>query len=70
MTIAIWAVGTYCVLATATQIGSILITMKRCRGSGSADHPARSQTALGLLGLTRFLRRTGRARAGQRIGEN
>jgi Glycosyl transferase family 21 len=70
MTIAIWAVGAYCVLATATQIGSIVITMKRCRRSAGADRSAGSQTALGLLGLTRFLRRTGRARTVRRIGEN
>jgi ceramide glucosyltransferase len=68
MTLAIWAVGTYCVLATATHIGSIAIAMKRCRKTAALFHPARSQTALGLLGLTRFLRRTGRARSGRRIG--
>ena len=55
--------------ATATQIGSIVITMKRCRRSAGADRFAGSQTALGLLGLTRFLRRTGRARTVRRIGE-
>jgi ceramide glucosyltransferase len=70
MTIAIWAVGAYCVLATATQIGSIVITMKRCRRTAGVDGRAGSQTALGLLGLTRFLRRTGRARTVRRIGEN
>jgi ceramide glucosyltransferase len=70
MTIAIWAVGTYCIIATATQIGSILIAMKGCRRGAGADRPAGSQTALGLLGLTRFLRRTGRARPRLRIAEN
>ena len=60
MTIAIWAVGTYCVLATATHIGSILIAMKRCRKPAAPSRSAQSETALGLLGLTRFLRRTGR----------
>jgi ceramide glucosyltransferase len=70
MTIVIWAVGAYCVLATATQIGSIVITMKRCRRTAGVDGRAGSQTALGLLGLTRFLRRTGRARTVRRIGEN
>src|SRR5262245_44819819 len=55
MTIAIWAVGAYCVAASITHIGSIAIAARRCRNSAGA-----SQTALGLLGLTRFLRRTGR----------
>jgi ceramide glucosyltransferase len=67
MTIAIWAVGTYCVLATATHIGSIAIAMKRCRKPAPRIRPAKPQTTLELLGLTRFLRRTGRARAGRRI---
>jgi ceramide glucosyltransferase len=69
MTIAIWAVGAYCVLATTTHIGSIAIAMERCRRTVPRSRPANPQTALELLGLTRFLRRTGRARAGRRIGQ-
>src|SRR5262249_2774023 len=60
MTIAIWAVGAYCVAASITHIGSIAIATRRCRKSAGASAGTRSQTALGLLGLTRFLRRTGR----------
>src|SRR5262245_15371203 len=60
MTIAIWAVGAYCVAASITHIGSIAIATRRCRKSAGASARTRSQTALGLLGLTRFLRRTGR----------
>src|SRR5438034_10327355 len=69
MTIAIWAVGTYCVLATATHIGSIAIAIERCRKPAPRTRLAKPQTTLELLGLTRFLRRTGRARAGRRIGQ-
>src|SRR5262245_55202827 len=60
MTIAIWAVGAYCVAASITHIGSIAIATRRCRKSARTSARTRSQTALGLLGLTRFLRRTGR----------
>ena len=60
MTIAIWAVGAYVVAATVTHIGSIAVATRRCRKSAGASGRAQSQTALGLLGLTRFLRRTGR----------
>jgi ceramide glucosyltransferase len=69
MTIATWAVGTYCILATATHIGSIAIAIERCRKTVPRSRPAKPQTTLELLGLTRFLRRTGRARAGRRIGQ-
>src|SRR5262245_62295847 len=59
MTIAIWAVAAYSIVATTTHIGSILIAMSRCRKPKSASRPAKSATALGLVGLTRDLRRTG-----------
>ena len=59
MTIAIWAVAAYSIVATTTHIGSILIAMSRCRKPKSASRPAKSETALGLVGLTRYLRRTG-----------
>ena len=65
MTIAIWAVGAYCVAASITHIGSIAIATRRCRKSAGASRRTRSQTALGLLGLTRFLRRTGRCSGGE-----
>jgi ceramide glucosyltransferase len=65
MTIAIWAVGAYCVAASITHIGSIAIAARRCRKSAGACRRARSQTALGLLGLTRFLWRTGRRSSGE-----
>jgi ceramide glucosyltransferase len=57
MTIAIYALGAFSTLATAAHISSILIAARRCRKPRSA--PPRAQTALGLLGLTRFLRRKG-----------
>ena len=60
MTIAIWALATYSIVATATHLGSILIATSKCRKPRSVSRPAESQTALGLLGLTRYLRRTGR----------
>src|SRR5262245_18255373 len=60
MTIAIWAVAAYCVAASITHIGSIAIATRCCRKSVGASRRAQSQTALGLLGLTRFPRRTGR----------
>src|SRR6266851_1735846 len=60
MTIAIWALATYSIVATATHLGSILIATSKCRKPRSLSRPAESQTALGLLGLTRYLRRTGR----------
>jgi hypothetical protein len=59
MTIAIWAVGAYCVLAAAAHIGSILIAAQRCRQAKPVPAPAEKKTALGVLGLTRFLRRRG-----------
>jgi ceramide glucosyltransferase len=65
MTIAIWALGAYCVAASITHIGSIAIATRRCRNSAGASRRPRSQTALGLLGLTRFLRRTGRRSGGE-----
>jgi ceramide glucosyltransferase len=60
MTIVIWALATYSIVATATHLGSILIATSKCRKPRSVSRPAESQTALGLLGLTRYLRRTGR----------
>src|SRR5499433_4288089 len=57
MTIAIWAAAAYSIVATATHIGSILIATSRCRKP--ASRPVKSETALGLVGLTRYLRRTG-----------
>ena len=60
MTIAIWALATYSIVATATHLGSILIATSKCRKPRSVSRPAESQTALGLLRLTRYLRRTGR----------
>src|SRR5262245_4623198 len=59
MTIAIWALATYSIVATAAQFGSILVATSRCRKRRSVSRPAKSQTALGLVGLTRYLRRTG-----------
>src|SRR5258708_7345976 len=64
MTIAIWAAGAFTIVATASQVGSILIAVGRCRKSRTAT--AQAQTALGLLGLTRFLRRRGMNLAGRR----
>ena len=63
MTIAIYALGAFATLATAGHIGSILIAARRCRKPRSAS--PRAQTALGLLGLTRFLRRRGLQLAGK-----
>jgi cellulose synthase/poly-beta-1,6-N-acetylglucosamine synthase-like glycosyltransferase len=60
MTIAIWALATYSIVAIATHLGSILIATSKCRKPRSVSRPAELQTALGLLGLTRYLRRTGR----------
>jgi ceramide glucosyltransferase len=57
MTIAIWAAGAIAIVATASQVGSILIAIGRCRRTRAA--PEQPQTALGLLGLTRFLERKG-----------
>jgi ceramide glucosyltransferase len=64
MTIAIWAAGAFTIVATASQVGSILIAVGRCRTPRTAT--AQAQTALGLLGLTRFLRRRGINLAGRR----
>jgi ceramide glucosyltransferase len=55
MTIAIWAAGAIAIVATASQVGSVLIAIGRCRHTRTAS--AQPQTALGLLGLTRFLER-------------
>src|SRR6516225_6452730 len=60
MMMAIWALATYSIVATAAQLGSILIATSKCRKPRSISRPAKSQTALGLVGLTRYLRRTGR----------
>lgn len=59
MTIAIWAVGAYCLLATAAHLGSIAIVARRCRKGGRIPALTEKKTALGVLGLTRFLRRRG-----------
>lgn len=59
MTIAIWAVGAYCLLATAAHLGSITIVARRCRKGGRIPALTEKKTALGVLGLTRFLRRRG-----------
>src|SRR5215472_4465877 len=56
MTMAIWALATYSIVATATQLGSILIATSKCRKPRSISRPAKSQTALGLVRLTRYLR--------------
>ena len=58
MTMAIWALATYSIVATATQLGSILIATSKCRKPRSISRPAKSQTALGLVGLTRYPRRS------------
>ena len=68
MTIAIWVVGTYCFLATAAHIGSILIAARRCRKGRSVSVRSEGKTALGVLGLTRFLRRRGLHYGKQRLG--
>jgi len=57
MTIAIWAAGAFTIVATASQVGSVLIAIGRCRKHRRAAQPP--QTALGLVGLTRFLKRRG-----------
>jgi ceramide glucosyltransferase len=65
MTIAIYALGAFSLLATTAQIGSIVIATRRCRKRTSALPPSRPVTALGLLGLTRFLRRRALQTAGK-----
>src|SRR5215471_18265453 len=65
MTIAIWAAGAFTIVATASQVGSVLIAIGRCRKPRSAM----PKTALELLGLTRFLQRRG-IRFGARRGRN
>src|SRR5258708_19089969 len=57
MTIAIWVAGAFSIVATASQVGSVMIAVGRCRKARATTTQA--QTALGLLGLTRFLRRHG-----------
>jgi ceramide glucosyltransferase len=57
MTIAIWAGAAYCILAAAAHLGSILMAARRCRKARPGCTEKR--TALGVLGLTRFLRRRG-----------
>jgi len=59
MSITIWVVGAYCILATAAHIGSILIAARRCRKRRPVSVRSGGKTALGVLGLTRFLRRRG-----------
>lgn len=65
MSIAIWAAGAYCAAATGVHIGSIVIAMKRCRKRAPVCTRELPLTALELLGLTRFLRRSGRHFGGQ-----
>jgi ceramide glucosyltransferase len=55
MHIAIWTAGAFTIVATATQIGSVLIAIGRCR----RRQELAPQSALSLLGLTRFLERRG-----------
>src|SRR4030088_211444 len=68
MTIAIWAVGGYCILSAAAHIGSILIAARRCRRARSVTLRAEKKTALGVVGLTRFLRRRGLHLGKERLG--
>src|SRR6185503_9571123 len=68
MTIAIWVVGAYCILTTAAHIGSILIAARRCRKRRPGSARSGGKTALGVLGLTRFLRRRGLHYGKQRLG--
>ncbi|HEY4821714.1 MAG TPA: glycosyltransferase, partial [Xanthobacteraceae bacterium] len=68
MTIAIWAVGGYCILSAAAHIGSILIAARRCRRARSVPLRAEKKTALGVVGLTRFLRRRGLHLGKERLG--
>src|SRR5258708_15927177 len=67
MASAMWAGGAFTIVATANQLGSVLIAIGRCRRMHAAT--AQAQTALGLLGLTRFLKRRGFGRARQRSGQ-
>ena len=67
MSITIWVVGAYCILATAAHIGSILIVARRCRKRRPAFRLG-GKTALGVLGLTRFLRRRGLHYGKERLG--
>src|SRR3979411_2537627 len=66
MTIAIWAAGAFTIVATASQVGSVLIAVGRCRRVHAPT--AQAQTALDLLGLTRFLKRRGFDLARKRVG--
>src|SRR5262252_6680107 len=66
MTIAICAAGAFTIVATASQVGSVLIAIGRCRKPRSAM----PKTALELLGLTRFLRRRGLRLGGKRRGHS
>ena len=68
MTIAIWVVGAYCILATAAHIGSILIVARRCRKRRPVFVRSGGKTALSVLGLTRFLRRRGLHYGKERLG--
>src|SRR6266852_8176377 len=67
MTIVIWAAGAFTTIATASQVGSVLIAIGRCRRARAPT--AQAQTALGLLGLTRFLKRRGFDLARKRPGQ-
>jgi ceramide glucosyltransferase len=69
MTIAIWAAGAFTIVATASQVGSVLIAIGRCRQPRSAVSKTAPKTALELLGLTRFLQRRG-IRLGKRRGQS
>src|SRR6478609_8209035 len=68
MSITIWVVGTYCILATAAHIGSILIAARRCRKRRPVSVRSGGKSPLGVLGLTRFLRRRGLHYGKERLG--
>src|SRR6476661_9568684 len=68
MSITIWVVGAYCILATAAHIGSSLIAGRRCRKRRPVSVRSGGKTALGVLGLTRFLRRRGLHYGKERLG--
>ena len=66
MNIAIWAAGAFTIVATGSQVGSVLIAIGRC----GKPHSAVPKTALELLGLTRFLQRRSVRLGIRRCGRN